>query len=761
MKRVFFKKYILWGLVALLILQSLFAIVFSYRYVFLNGDTQSNIRQISSSSTTQSSSFDTSILDTSDSYTERDSRDGLSWSSLIRLEGGKLILTINSILAQGFEKSYESNISTMVSDGETMVPYKEWVFDGDYYGGDNLINGIITNIRVEKQGYVFEGIYSSANGAGIQYYDKNVNPTQNAYDKNKDEGANNNGILTDSRMYVYWRRPIQTIQLDLQYDNQSSFSIDVRYEEPVPNIDVPTRTNYDFQGYYSETNGQGKKYIEKDGKGQGNWDSNSIKVLYAYWTVKPSDVKLNPNGGSGVEYTVKASNGSAMPASPNGFITPTKNGYVFDGYSEQRDDGMIFYNSEMQSVNKWNKFDTSWVLYAIWKSGTTKVTLNPNGGDGGTLSVNATVDQKMPEEGVTAPSRAGFEFTGYWTNRDGTGDMYYDSDMKSKQIFRVDSPTELFAGWSDKRFVVTLDLNAEDAKAGGDMTITVYDGQTISSDGLRIPTRDYYRFDGYFSDPISDNIMYYDYHMDGQGTWSGDTDFTIYAHWTRTEFQITLDANEGKFYGDSDIMTIPIVDGSFDPTAMDAPERNGYDFQGFYDQIIGGTNYIDRYMTLTGDGQNKDWNDNIKLYAHWDAKLIKITFDLAGGTIDDDLMKALNMAIRFNESFDLSGFAIPLKTDFVFDGFFDEDGKQYISPKLDSVSVWDKSQDSTLIAHWKPFTIDIPFDLTLIILGAALIGAILVSIAIMIIVKRKNSGGRGGRNGGGRNRGMTSGGGRY
>ena len=73
-------------------------------------------------------------------------------------------------------------------------------------------------------------------------------------------------------------------------DNQSattagSTSITATYGSQVPSITVPTKTGYDFGGYYTSTNGEGTQYINASGTSARNWDSTTIDTLYAKWTI--------------------------------------------------------------------------------------------------------------------------------------------------------------------------------------------------------------------------------------------------------------------------------------------------------------------------------------------------------------------------------------------------------------------------------------------------------------------------------------------
>lgn len=58
---------------------------------------------------------------------------------------------------------------------------------------------------------------------------------------------------------------------------------DVRYIEKLTNYDDTVSYQYKFDGYYTEKNGNGDKYIDGDGKGVKEWYSEEDITLYANW----------------------------------------------------------------------------------------------------------------------------------------------------------------------------------------------------------------------------------------------------------------------------------------------------------------------------------------------------------------------------------------------------------------------------------------------------------------------------------------------
>lgn len=84
------------------------------------------------------------------------------------------------------------------------------------------------------------------------------------------------------------------------------------------------------------------------------------------------------------------------------------------------------------------------------------VTLNKNGGSGGSASVTATYGLSMPT--ATMPTRTGYDFTGYYDAVDG-GNQYYKSDGTSFKAWDKASNTTLYAQWKKKKYTLTLQVN--------------------------------------------------------------------------------------------------------------------------------------------------------------------------------------------------------------------------------------------------------------------------------------------------------------
>ena len=78
----------------------------------------------------------------------------------------------------------------------------------------------------------------------------------------------------------------------------------------MPNITIPKKTGYTFDGYFSEPDGQGTQYYDQNGQPLRNWDNvndvsaqgstsytTSTATLYAKWTLNTYNVDYITHGG--------------------------------------------------------------------------------------------------------------------------------------------------------------------------------------------------------------------------------------------------------------------------------------------------------------------------------------------------------------------------------------------------------------------------------------------------------------------------------
>ena len=150
-----------------------------------------------------------------------------------------------------------------------------------------------------RSGYSFGGYYTARNGGGTQYYDAG-GASVRAWD-----------LAQDTTLYAKWAadavpdpdpEPITpevvTITFDKQGGQGGSDSIQVADGEDLGKIEPPTKTGYEFVGYYTKPNGGGDCCWDAD-----NWYCTSDfftsnTTLYAHWTAVPSSRSLGAGIGT-------------------------------------------------------------------------------------------------------------------------------------------------------------------------------------------------------------------------------------------------------------------------------------------------------------------------------------------------------------------------------------------------------------------------------------------------------------------------------
>ncbi|MCI2197682.1 MAG: InlB B-repeat-containing protein [Eubacterium sp.] len=271
-------------------------------------------------------------------------------------------------------------------------------------------------------------------------------------------------------------------------------------------------------------------------------------------------VTYDVNGGSGsvTDNTGYLNNAEASIQSADGV---RKAGYTLTGWEDQ--DGHTYGLNDTITMKKDIKLTAQWT-----KKSDVAVTYDGNGGK--TSDGNETVsDSVTPEISFSVKdnpfSREGYSFTGWNTEKDGSGTAYEAGKKTS-----VTEATTLYAQWTKNN---SSDNNTDDnsgnnsGNSGGssdntpvspstpveehtvtfhynddktaDVTQSVPDGgQAVTPD---TPSRDGYAFDGWYTD--SDLTTKYDF------TKSVTGDLSLYAKWTKSNTAVKPVSTSGKVTG--------------------------------------------------------------------------------------------------------------------------------------------------------------------------------------------------------------------
>ena len=165
----------------------------------------------------------------------------------------------------------------VTTTGTTMLYeiYHNGMYINNNYSADSKMSSDKNPItKPTKSNYTFKGYYTGTNGSGKQIITStgHLNSEFNATD-----------FSADSTLYAYWTENSYT----LTYNNQSGSGCSTKTFTPGNKFSnyncTPTRTNYDFEGWYTSTGGSGTKYTSTT-----TMPSKNL-TLYANWEASYSD----------------------------------------------------------------------------------------------------------------------------------------------------------------------------------------------------------------------------------------------------------------------------------------------------------------------------------------------------------------------------------------------------------------------------------------------------------------------------------------
>lgn len=246
------------------------------------------------------------------------------------------------------------------------------------------------------------------------YYDTPKTVTTNGYSlkgwtftswNNKADGSGsttyNGGYVTNLTttnnatvpLYAQWKPNVYMLVLDEQYATVSGTSViyekydhawykEKTTETTITKISTPSKIGMKFNGYFTEKDGKGTKYINADGTivAKSNAFTEDGMRVYAYWTPDVYDITLDNQGATtsgtahiyekyGVGFYTSESCDSKFT---NGKIAvPKKDNYTFGGYYTEQNtwktsngDEIISTDGTIKDVN--TRFTEDATLYAKW-----------------------------------------------------------------------------------------------------------------------------------------------------------------------------------------------------------------------------------------------------------------------------------------------------------------------------------------------------------------------------------------------------------
>lgn len=367
--------------------------------------------------------------------------------------------------------------------------------------------------------------------------------------------------------------------------------------------ETPIREGYRFDGWYLTDS-----YLTEQ-KVKFPYQVDGDRTLHAKW-VKRCTIKFDTKEG-GTEIPDVVQDEGYTVAKP---ADPTRENYRFAGWylggSEYNFDSVVSQDLTIEA---------KWVLqcYLVFDLG--------YGEESNVYYKTAPKDIGLTvgtDELKKNPSRAGFKFMGWYTEKDGQGTKIEDD----KFPYVLEKMETVFYAYWKESFTIVF---AADNETSETSDVAVLKGDAITEqEAPDTPVYENYRFDGWFSERNGGGTEF----RVGETVFADDTPKKYYAKWVR-QYVVTIDTNGGPQYGDP----FKVDTGSklSQPNAS-YHVKKGHDFVNW--QIDGVPVDFDTYVV------EKD----VTLVATYEAQKYKVCFIAETGEVH----ATVNGNPRYDDSFE-------------------------------------------------------------------------------------------------------------
>ena len=511
------------------------------------------------------------------------------------------------------------------------------------------------------------------------------------YTYNKSNGAitiKGNYIANDISITAKGVAKKTTVTFDMQKGSGGTPTTITTYDADMPTINIPLRSGYTFNGYYSAANGQGKQYYNAVGESVRKCDFSTPTVLYAKWAANTYTITYNANRPSTASGAVTGSTSNSSHVydtektlSTNGYSLV---GWTFKGWAESAS-GSVKYTNGATVKNLTPSANGTVTLYAMWTEKEYSLSFDTDGGNY-VNSVKAKYDNSLPS--VTPPTRKGYNFDGYFSERNGAGVKYYDEKGISTSVkYTIDGDATIYAGWSAIKYNIELYNEGAFVRRIENVCYGELILPSAEETGIR---RDNYTFVGWNLYEDQNWSMYQanvEYNA-GLATKENET-IILYAAWLeKNVYSINFDANGG--------VGAPTVaqahDGETIVLSKTVPSRENFTFVGWATELgVTVAEYLPNDEFTMGSGV-------VTLYAVW-KRNPSLSYDLTGGTSEGTIPTLYPVS---GEKVVVTA-VIPVRNGHIFVGWSTEReesatvyraGEEFTMPDADAVlyAVWEKAE---------------------------------------------------------------------
>lgn len=410
--------------------------------------------------------------------------------------------------------------------------------------------------------------------------------------------------LSGETIEIYAKWEVQKLKLVLDNDNDTKNKVlSYIYNDKLPELSIPKKTNHYFDGYYTDKLGVGAKVYDVDGNIVEEFRPISGKNNITKYIAGKTNIFLYANYKRILKtYNVSFLNkndeliGEQVIIHGNTAIEPQQKevaGYTF-----------VKWDKELTNIT------SDITIKGIYKINQYQLELIAQGGiyDNQEEKKIVNFDYMQTLGKLQEPKRAGYNFIGYYTDSVGGEKM----QEHFKYIFTINK--KVYARYTPKEYTVSYD-------AGDGATNTMTSQQVIYGQNMPLataPSREGYKFLGY----KYNNDYYYYSDMKSAREYDIPNNVTFVADWGINSYIISYDSN-----GDNVINPIEQVRNFTieDQVTLLPVSRIGYNFVGWKDKVTG------KNISRINIGTTK----NYTLVAQWELAVYKIKYNLSGGVISE------------------------------------------------------------------------------------------------------------------------------
>ena len=337
--------------------------------------------------------------------------------------------------------------------------------------------------------------------------------------------------MRDVDIYAKWIPDVAEYTLTVNKNNgtaDDTFTVASGNMLSTAGITQPTRTGYNFEGWYTDAGfASGTKIADLS---TYPMPDNDLAV-YAKWTVNSHTLTVHKNNDDDPSTLTATVDYGTTLSTLSQLATPSRTGYTFGGWYT---DAACTAGNEIPATMP----DSNLTVYAKWTINRYVVRFSQV--ENGSIFATETVDYNstIPENyGNSYQTMEGYSFKG-WRYRDSLGNIH--EFVRGVSGTRIVENIDVFGEWNP---IYTVTFVPEKDSAEVHATVNVENGETVATaDQPANPVKEGYTFDGwwYMNGSTETSFTF------GESGTVVSGDMTVYAKWLKNEISIAIVNNSGR-----------------------------------------------------------------------------------------------------------------------------------------------------------------------------------------------------------------------